>query len=315
MSRPPTRRYRTVIADNARWDDFEFRDDDIVISTPAKSGTTWMQMICAVLVLQTTELPAPLTELSPWLDVQTERLDDVAAKLAAQRHRRFIKTHTPLDGVPFDDRVTYVCVGRDPRDVAVSWDNHFENMDLGVVIASRAKAVGLDDLAELMPDGIPERPAELVDRFRAWLEDDAPVEQTLTSLKGVLHHLETFWDVRERPNVALFHYADLSADLDGEMRRLADALGIAVDESRWPDLVHAATFDQMRSRAGELAPQVTLGFWNDVDRFFHRGASGQWQSLVDDELAARYDDRVRTLTTPDLARWAHDGRATSVAPS
>lgn len=35
-----------------------------------------------------------------------------------------IKTHTALDGLPWDDRVTYVCVGRDPRDVALSWDNH-----------------------------------------------------------------------------------------------------------------------------------------------------------------------------------------------
>ena len=108
-------RYRTVISDSARWDGFELRGDDIVISTPAKCGTTWTQMICALLVFQTADLPAPLDLISPWLDMQTRNPADVFADLDAQTHRRFIKTHTPYDGLPHDDRVTYICVGRDPR--------------------------------------------------------------------------------------------------------------------------------------------------------------------------------------------------------
>ena len=53
--------------DGARWLDFDFRDDDIVISTRSKSGTTWSHMICALLILETPDLPRPLAELSPWL--------------------------------------------------------------------------------------------------------------------------------------------------------------------------------------------------------------------------------------------------------
>src|SRR4051812_39523534 len=151
--RAPERRYRSMVADSGRREGFEFRDDDIVISTPAKCGTTWMQMLCALAVFQTPELPGRLTELSPWLDMQTAPRDEVVAALGAQNHRRFIKSHTPLDGLPYDERVTYVCVGRDPRDVAVSWANHMENINLEVFIGARAAAVGLDDLAEIMPDG------------------------------------------------------------------------------------------------------------------------------------------------------------------
>ena len=33
--------------DSTIWNDLQFRDDDIVISTYAKSGTTWMQQIVA----------------------------------------------------------------------------------------------------------------------------------------------------------------------------------------------------------------------------------------------------------------------------
>src|SRR5579864_2036013 len=98
---PALKRYRSVVSDSERWDGFVFRDDDIVISTPPKCGTTWMQMICALLIFQDPALPLPLTELSPWLHMQTAPAADVIAALEAQQHRRFIKTHTPLDGVPF----------------------------------------------------------------------------------------------------------------------------------------------------------------------------------------------------------------------
>src|SRR5215212_2580915 len=100
-----------------RWEGFPFRDGDIVISTRSKSGTTWLQMICALLVFQRPDLPAPLAELSPWLDWRTRPTEDVVAGLEAQRHRRFVKTHTPLDGVPLDPRATYLVAGRDPRDM------------------------------------------------------------------------------------------------------------------------------------------------------------------------------------------------------
>jgi len=61
-------RYRSPDEDSARWLDFPFRQGDIVISTRSKSGTTWAQMICALLVFQSADLPAPLGHLSPWLD-------------------------------------------------------------------------------------------------------------------------------------------------------------------------------------------------------------------------------------------------------
>jgi aryl sulfotransferase len=116
----PRVRYHSIIADSARWNDFELRAGDIVITTPPKSGTTWTQMLCALLVFDGPAFPAPLEKLSPWLDMLNRPLDEVKALYGAQTHRRFIKTHTPLDGLPFRRDVNYVVVGRDPRDVAIS---------------------------------------------------------------------------------------------------------------------------------------------------------------------------------------------------
>jgi aryl sulfotransferase len=97
-----------------------------VISTRRKTGTTWMQMICALLIFQTPELPDTLWQLSPWLDSIVMPHDFVYARLGEQRHRRFIKTHTPLDGIPFDPRVTYIVTARHPLDAFVSLCRHNE---------------------------------------------------------------------------------------------------------------------------------------------------------------------------------------------
>ena len=145
----PRTRYRSIIFDSGRWDGFAFRPGDVVISTPPKSGTTWTQMLCALLIFDGPTFPAPLEEVSPGLDICTRPLAEVTAALAAQTHRRFIKTHAPLDGLPRHAEATYLVVGRDPRDVAISWEHHAANMDFARVLELRAAAVGNADLAEL----------------------------------------------------------------------------------------------------------------------------------------------------------------------
>ena len=124
---PAMRRYQGFIADSARWERFTFRPDDVVISTPSKCGTTWMQMIVGMLLLDRLDLGAPISTISPWLDMLTRSDDEVFGRLSAQKHRRFVKTHTPLDGVPRHDSVTYIAVARHPLDVALSHRDHGEN--------------------------------------------------------------------------------------------------------------------------------------------------------------------------------------------
>src|SRR5450755_2906480 len=156
---PPVR-YRSRDEDSARWRHFPFRSGDIVISTRSKSGTTWMQMICALLVFQTPDLPGPLPELSPWLDWLIASRADVYARLDAQRHRRFIKTHTPLDGIPLDPRATYIVVARHPLDTAVSLYHQGNNLD-------RAKIRALTGAPE--PTGPPRPRKPLHDWLLAYI--------------------------------------------------------------------------------------------------------------------------------------------------
>lgn len=297
-------RYVGRVYDSARWEGFDLRPDDIVISTPPKCGTTWTQMICALLVFQTPELPGRLADLSPWLDMLTRSRRQVVAALDAQSHRRFIKTHTPLPGLPWREGVTYVCVGRDPRDVALSMDDHMANMDWESFY-EQAVAAARDD--GLPP---PERPSpppleQLTDRARfwRWVDDDTPPEQTTSSLLRTVRHVESFWRASRGVGVVMLHYHDLKADLDGQMRALAARLGIDVPPERWPALVEAASFASMRRGDDRTVP--VQGIWKDQGRFFRQARLGAWQDLLDGDDQRRYHERVASLIGPDLAAWLH----------
>jgi aryl sulfotransferase len=289
------RRYVSPDEDSGRWEGFPFRSGDIVISTRSKTGTTWLQMICALLIFQKTELPASLTVLSPWLDMLTARKETVHARLEAQRHRRFIKTHTPLDGIPIDDRATYLVAARHPLDMIVSLCHQGDNID-------RARMHELTGQPE--PTEPPKPRPPLHDRVLRWIDRDASPLDEMDSLPGVMWHLSDAWSRRDQPNVVLVHYADLQRDLEGEMRRIAGRLGIDVPGQLWPSLVDAATFTNMRSRADLVTPNPS-GVLKSNAAFFRRGTSGAGRELLSDAEVAHYTERVSRMAPPDLLEWLH----------
>ena len=296
------RHYESYICDSARWEGFEHRDGDIVVTTPAKCGTTWMQMCCLVLV-HGAPLPDRLSSLAPWLDQTVARIDEVRALFEAQPHRRVIKTHTPLDGLPLSDLATYVAVGRDPRDVALSAGDHFRNMDVNAL--RRLKdAAGLDE-------GPPIRrpyPDDREEAFLQWVDDDTPVERFGSRLSCTVHHLRTVWARRHDANVELFHYADIRRDPEGQFRRLAAAVAIDVPDHAWPALVEATSFESMKQHAEDAAPNAVHGLWHDPGRFFAEGRQGSWRTLLSDDALARYERRLDELCPePELRAWLHHG--------
>ena len=298
------RHYEGFIANNERWQRFKMRDDDVIITTPSKSGTTWMQTIVGMLLRQTTDLP-PMGTLSPWVDMLIRSEDEMFGLLDAQTTRRWIKTHTPLDGLPFNPKVTYIAVIRHPLDVALSDRDHGLNMKEDKAVELREAVAGKYEPPPDQEDA-PEEPAP----FLRWFIDNdrGPTGSGPNGLADYCQQTGTYWDARLEPNVHLFHYQDMWNDLDGEMRRVAAALGVKIDEATWPDYVDAATLKSMRGRAAKTAPDAHLDIWQSPEEFFHAGGTRDWPQLLTAAEIAHFDKRMRELAG-DSYDWIVRGKA------
>lgn len=126
----------------------------------------------------------------------------------------------------------------------------------------------------------------------------------MDSLPGVMWHRSDAWARRGQPNILLAHYADLSADLDDQMRKIANRLRITVPNDDWLELVDAATFDRMREQSTQVVPAAP-GLLKDPTAFFRRGSSGAGREVLTPEEMSEYQARVATLTPQDLIDWLH----------
>lgn len=303
--RPALREYRTWTLDSRYWDGYAPRADDIIIATAPKCGTTWMQQIVSSLVFRDAQV-RPLPAVSPWVEARFRfTADEVREILKAQQHRRFLKTHLPIDGLPLYEEVKYVHVARDGRDAVLSMHNHITGYSEEQV--ARFDLIGREDPVIARPYEQP--PREVADYFRQWIATK-PVRSAVEGPPSPFF-FDTeagYWDERKRPNVLLVHYADLSYDLEAEMRRIASFLGIEVDDAVWPSLVRAASFEAMRAAGDELMPQTRVMFAEGSKRFFNKGVNGRWRAVLTDDDVALYEARVRECLSPGLAAWLQGGR-------
>ena len=203
--------------------------------------------------------------------------DDVFAIYDLQTHRRFINTHTPLDGLPLRDDVHYVVVGRDPRDVMISWEHHMANMDIDVIVESRAEAIGLDDLGEyeeeIAASGALLDPAA---RFRQFTDAEWSPHR-MVGLANVLHHLDTGWTHRRAPTSGCSTTS--TTDVISSSRwcgspmcaRSTSAASVS------PSSLPRPASTRMRERADEVVPDVSASaHFKDHARFFRSGSAGEW---------------------------------------
>ena len=135
------RDYIGPATDTRAWDRFELRPGDVIVSTPPKAGTTWMQTIALMLIQGVTELEKSIWYYSPWIDCafrpQSPELLD------AQTTRRCMKTHTPFDGIGFSPDATYLAVYRHPVDIHIVRSQRFWDRWLPDLREGLAHLVGL----------------------------------------------------------------------------------------------------------------------------------------------------------------------------
>lgn len=302
---PRRRRPAGSLTDASRWERLPLRSGDVVISTPSKCGTTWTQQLVGMLLLDEPGLDRPISTISPWVDMLVRTEDELFATLGAQDHRRFLKTHTPIDALPWHPELTYVSVARHPLDVALSDLDHMRNQRSDrLEELTRATTGGPEDPGPTTPE---EEPPDEAAHLRWFVEHRlVPGEPRPLCLQSLVEHVLTAWEVRHEPNVWILHYTDLWEHLDAEMRLLAAFLDVPIDEDRWPRFVAAGTLDSMRDRAVHAAPEAHLGLWRDDGAFFAAGGTRDWERRLTADDIARFGERLDDLAG-EAAAWLQRG--------
>ena len=304
-----TRTYRCHHLDSTRWDEVVPRPDDVIIATSLKAGTTWTQRIVSLLVFQTVELPKTLHWVSPWPDCRfIIGRADMKEVVEGLTHRRFLKTHLPLDALPYWKSAKYIYVGRDTRDVFMSTWNH--------VRAYTPFARELLNGGENPPqEPFLDTPEDIREFWRLWMTRGAyPWESDGYPYWSHHRHARTYWDFRHLPNLLHVHYNDLKADLPGEMRRIARFLDIDVAEAKWATLVDAATFAGMKRDTAFLGDEMGMIFEGGADRFLYKGTNDRWRDVLTADDLALYEAAAARTLTPELKRWLEGGAASGVVP-
>jgi aryl sulfotransferase len=281
--------------DSTIWNDFAFRDDDIVIGTYAKSGTTWTQQIVAQLIFHGAD-GLEVAEMSPWLDLRVPPKEVKLPAVEAQQHRRFLKTHLPVDALVFSPRAKYLYIGRDGRDVVWSMYNHHAN-------ANELWYQALNDTPGLVGQPIGRPTGDIRQYFLDWLEQDGH------PFWPFWENVRSWWAIRHLPNVLMLHFAELKADMPGQIRRIAAFLDIEIDESRFPQIVEHCSFDYMKRNATKSVP-LGGAFWDGgAETFVNKGTNGRWRDTLTAEDCAQYERIALEQLGPDCAAWLAAGAA------
>ncbi len=292
ITKPEVRHiYQNHFLDSTRWQAFAPHPGDIVIATPYKSGTTWMQIIVMHLIFQ--DLQArPIPELSPWLDLRFSPVADVLKKIDGQEHRRFIKTHLPLDGLPYYEQVKYIVVGRDARDVFMSMWNHY-----GVFTDEDYEKANANS-----PDApLPRRPEAIREFWKWWISTGwFEWESEGYPFWSNMRHVQTWWDFKHLPNILFVHFNDLLGNLAGEIQRIAAFLEIDLAPTIHSNIAEAVTFKNVKAKDEVLLPQEKF--------LIHKGTNGRWRTVLTAEDLEMYYAAVARELSPDCARWLENGR-------
>jgi aryl sulfotransferase len=246
-------------------------------------------MIVANLLWPEGDLPGPMMMIAPWIEAQFIPADAMHTMLEAQSHRRFMKTHTAADGIPFFDDAKYIVVGRDGRDAFMSLCNHMERLKGTDELNAKARAAGIPEMSAY--DG------DIHAFFEEWIADD----------DRFFHIIATYWERQHQPNMLFVHYNDLKSDLSAEMRCIADFLKIDVPAALWDEVVDRCTFETMRENGDKIAP-FDMMFEGGTKGFLFKGTNGRWRDVLTNDEVALYEKRAAACLPPEAVVWLEHGR-------
>ncbi len=279
-----------------------WRDGDVVVSVPAKSGTTWAMNIVHQLRSGGDPSFTDIYAEVPWLEIVPRPGTDLDALVSVfdampREIRRALKSHAAPPTLPYQPSgtgpdVRYLVVVRNPNEAVASFRPFIS-----------AHSDAWFDLWQVDKDAI------VGPDFETYIAGFA----SHALVPKVFSFVASWWPLRNEPNVLLVHYGDLKREPDASIRQIAEFLDFDVPEPSWPAILEYTSFAWMKAHEDKFE----LRSVTDIP-ILEPGAmlrKGQTGTSVEDGITPRIADTIaeigRTILTDRRAfDWCYHGGTT-----
>lgn len=251
----------------ANWDNvvkFQAREDDLLIATYPKSGTTWVSKIVDLIMnggdLEKSQKGA-IFERVPFMESGGPGIPAATEILNKLDPPRVIKTHLQADVLPksfWEKNCKMIYVARNAKDVAVSY-YHFYRMAYGH----------------------PE-PGTWDEYLNAYMEGNVAFGSWAKHVKG-------WWEMRKKHKILYLFYEDMLEDPKREIRKVMKFMNQELPEEIVEKIHKNTSFQAMKDNP--MANYSTFPFMDhSISPFMRKGICGDWKNQFTVAQNERFDE-------------------------
>ncbi|XP_033124104.1 sulfotransferase 1C2-like isoform X2 [Anneissia japonica] len=238
---------------------FEIVEDDVVVMTSPKSGTTWMQEIVSVLMYGCDVEKAKQEYIEKrWMFI------DFPFQTEGVSSPRLIKTHLNPQAIPphiKEKKPKIIFVSRNPKDTAVSFFFFHKT-------------------------------GKHLPTYESWTEflNDFCAGNLI---RGDWFAMNSYWwSQRNDKNVLFVKYEDMKRNLSEVVEKVASFLGWTIPDGKLPELLQHCSFESMRSNNKVNSSEDPL---IDTDKipFMRKGTVGDWKNFFTVAQSEAFDQIYR----------------------
>ncbi|XP_049645988.1 sulfotransferase 1E1-like [Suncus etruscus] len=250
------------------WDDvetFQAREDDVLIVTYPRSGTTWVSEIVDMIYKEGDDKKCredAIFNRIPFLECRKEDALNGVKQLKLMASPRLVKTHLPPELLPVsfwekNCKIIYVC--RNAKDVAVSFYYFFK-------------------MVPVHPD--PGTFSEFVEKFM----------NGLVPYGSWYKHAKSWWEKKNNSRMLFLYYEDLKEDIRKEVIKLIQFLGRKSSKELVDKIIQHTSFQEMKNNPSTNYTMLPDEMMNQkICSFIRKGISGDWKNHFTVALNEKFD--------------------------
>lgn len=257
---------------------FQVRPTDVLITTAAKAGTTWMQQILHQLRTGGDTSFESIDDVVPWLELPRDgkTWQQVLEEYEARENPRLFKTHCTYPQTPGTDVAKIILTLRDPRDCCVSMYHH----QMNIIDEARAKT-GM------------KAPESFAIYFEEWIEAE-----------GWYRNVKSWWPHKDKQNILMLRFVDLKENFEIAIDDILRFLNWTISIEDKKQVLEFCSFTWMKAHSEKFAnqnSQRTQIF--KKDSFIRKGKVGDFKKLMSSAQEQRVLDKARDQFEPACVEY------------